>query len=167
MANNYYYEQPYEEVSTTTTTTPVDDDSSESTRRRRLLIIGLIIFGVVLLIILLLLLTTRPAGTNTTNNTTTIDPNRKVVLQFQGAFITPEEIQPLIDDYQKLNPNVKIEYANKWPQGAYIDAENIYKSDLNKVLRENDSVNIPDIFMVNNSWAGDYDGSFTTPSTNI
>lgn len=165
MANDYYYEQPYEEVATTTTTTTVDDDSSESTRRRRLLIIGLIVFGVVLLIVLLLLLTSKPATTPTTN--TTIDPTKKVVLQFQGAFISAAAMQPLLDDYQTLNPNVTVEYVNKWPQGAFTDAENIYKSDLNKVLRDNDSVNIPDIFLVNNSWAGDYDGTYTSPSANI
>lgn len=153
----YYYEQPqqpYQEVTTTTTTTA--NTSSPAGRNRKFIIIGLIVVGVILLIVLLLSLTSRSGGTgNTTNNTTNTTKN--VSLQFRGAFIPVEAMQGLIDDYQTLNPNVKIEYADKWPEGAFEDASQIYKSEINRVLRENDSVNIPDIFMVNNTWAGDYE----------
>lgn len=159
----YYYEQPqqpYEEVTTTTSTTtsvaPIGGG-------RRLLIIGLVIFGVILLIILILSLTSRGGGSTT--NTTTTD-TRNVSLQFRGAFIPGDAMQGLIDDYETLNPNVKIEYADKWPEGAFKDASQIYKSEINRVLRENDSVNIPDIYMVNNSWVGDYE-KYSKASNNI
>jgi len=158
----YYYEQPqqaYEEVTTTTTTTTT---ASPSGGKKKFIIIGLIIFGVILLVVLLLSLSSRGGG-GATNNTTT---SKNVSLQFRGAFIPSDAMQSLIDDYQTLNPNVKIEYADKWPEGSFTDASQIYKSEINRVLRENDSVNIPDIYMVNNSWAGDYE-KYSKASTNL
>lgn len=160
----YYYEQPttqpYEEVTTTTTTTTT---VNPILKNRKFLIIGLIVFGVILLIILLLSLTSRRPST-TGNNTNTNTQN--VSLQFRGAFIPSEAMQPLLEDYKALNPNVTIEYADKWPDGPYKDASAIYKSEINRVLRENDSVNIPDIYMVNNSWVGDYE-KYAKSSTNM
>ncbi len=163
QAAPYYYEQPqpYEEV--TTTTTVETPPATPLAKNRRLLIIGLVVFGLILLLILVFSLLSR-GGTGTTNTTTPTTQN--VILQFRGAFISAEAMQPLLDEYTALNPNVKIEYADKWPQGAFKDASAIYKSEINRVLRENDSVNIPDIFMVNNSWTGDYE-KFTKVSNNI
>jgi len=157
----YYYEQPqqYQEVTTTTTTAPTGRTGGS----RRLIIIGLIVFGVILLIILLLSLASR-GGSSTTNNTT--NNTKNVSLQFRGAFIPQAAMESLIADYETLKPNVKIEYADKWPDGSFKDASQIYKSEINRVLRENDSVNIPDIFMVNNSWAGDYE-KYTKASNNL
>lgn len=162
---DYYYEQPYEEVTTTETSSLADpEDSSSNDRRRRLIIIGLIVFGVVLLILLLILLGSRRT-TPVTNNNTTTDTTKNVVLQFRGAFLSSASIQPLIDEYQTINPNVKIEYADKWPTGSFSDASEIYRSEINRILKEGDSVNIPDIFMVNNRWTGDYDSAlYTYPS---
>jgi ABC-type glycerol-3-phosphate transport system substrate-binding protein len=157
----YYYEQPqqpYQEVTTTTTTTT---EVVKPDNRRRFLIIGLIVFGLILLLLLVLSLASR-GGTGSTTTPTA----RNVSLQFRGAFLPSEAIQPLIDEYQTLNPTIKIEYADKWPEGAYKDASQIYKSEINRVLRENDSVNIPDIYMVNNSWAGDYE-KYSKASNNL
>lgn len=159
----YYYEQPqqpYQEVTTTTTTTT---PASPLAGKRKFLIIGLIVFGVILLIILLLSLTSRNNNTSTNNTTNT---TKNVSLQFRGAFLPAEAMESLISDYETLNPNVKIEYADKWPDGSFKDASQIYKSEINRVLRENDSVNIPDIFMVNNSWVGDYE-KYSKASTNM
>ncbi len=157
MANTYYYEQPYEDTAVTTTTT-----TTASPRRNNLTIILLIALGIFLLIVLFFLLFTRP-GSNTTNPPPS---NQKIVLQFRGAFIDKDVIQPLLDDYNAKNPNVTIEYANRWPGGKYSEAEKLYRSELNKLFKDDESVKIPDIFMVHNSWAGDYDGKYTKPSTN-
>lgn len=157
----YYYEQPaqpYEAVTTTETTTTVNPIA----KNKKFLILGLIVFGLLLLGVLILSLTSR-SGTSTNNNNIS---TQNVSLQFRGAFIPLAAIQPLLDDYKVLKPNVTIEYADKWPDGPFKDASAIYKSEINRVLRENDSVNIPDIFMVNNTWAGDYE-KFTKASTNI
>lgn len=108
----YYYEQPqqpYQEVTTTTTTTT---PASPLAGNRKFLIIGLIAFGVILLIILLLSLTSRSNNTSTNNTTNT---TKNVSLQFRGAFLPAEAMESLISDYETLNPNVKIEYADKWP----------------------------------------------------
>ena len=66
-------------------------------------------------------------------------------------------IKPLIDEYQAANVNVTIQYADRWPEGKYDDAAEIYRSELNRVLKANDAVDIPDIFMVENTWTGDYE----------
>lgn len=125
--------------------------------------IPFIILGVLvvlgLLAFLYLLLTSGGNNQNNNNNgnLTGTDPNKNVVLQWWGVFMDPEVVQPLIDEYQELHPNVTIEYANKWPLGmAYSEAAADYQSELNRVVGGGDPVQIPDIFMVQNSWAGDY-----------
>lgn len=158
----YYYEQPQQPYEEVTTTTSVPSTPSPVGKNKRLLIIGLIIFGVILLIILLLSLASR--GASPTTNTT--PDTKNVSLQFRGAFLPADAMQDLIDDYEALNTNVNIEYADKWPDGPFDDASQIYKSEINRVLRENDSVNIPDIYMVNNSWVGDYE-KYSKASNNI
>lgn len=163
---DYYYEQPYEEVAPQSSLADPEQPTPEN-NRRRMIIIGLIVFGVILLILLLVLITSRQRPTTVANNTTGPDTSRNVILQFRGAFLSSTVMQPLIDEYQAANPNVKIEYADRWPSGSYQDASEIYRSEINRVLKDGDSVNIPDIFMVNNRWTGDYDSAtYTYPSPN-
>lgn len=156
----YYYEQPqpYQEVTTTTTT---NTTVSNKPNTRRIIIVALIVIGVILLLVLLLSLLSR-GGTQ--NN---VPAARNVSLQFRGAFIPESVMQPLLDDYKTLNPNITIDYADVWSEDtAFSEAANIYKSELNSLLRNNDSVNIPDIFMTQNTWAGDYE-TYSQPSNNF
>ena len=88
---------------------------------------------------------------------TTTNTNRNVVLQWWGVFMDPEVVQPLIEEYQEANSNVTIEYANKWSNGNFVQASDTYRTELNRVLVNNDPVELPDIFMVHNTWAGDYE----------
>lgn len=88
------------------------------------------------------------------------------MLQWWGAFWILVKVQPLIDAYKTVRPNVTIEYANKWADIAYTEAEDRYKTELNRVLKLNDSVQLPDMFMVNNHWVGDYE-KYISVSTNI
>lgn len=153
----YYYEQPNQDSLNNSTEVSVGTEKGSSVKR--ILIIALILF-IIAIVLLLILSSTR----RTTTPTTT--PTNNVVLQFRGAFIPVAAMQPLIDDYQTLNPTIKIEYADKWSDGSFKDASAIYKSEINRVLKENDSVNIPDIYMVQNSWVGDYE-KFSKASTNF
>jgi ABC-type glycerol-3-phosphate transport system substrate-binding protein len=71
-------------------------------------------------------------------------------------------VQPLIDEYTATYPNVTIEYANIWPiDRPFAEAEEMYQDTLNETIQ--DELNAADIFMVHNSWAGDYE-AFAQPS---
>ncbi|MFS8131199.1 MAG: extracellular solute-binding protein [Candidatus Dojkabacteria bacterium] len=160
-----YYEQPayLKEIETTTVAQPPETYSpvvpstttttttTEVTPRRKIPVYVFIIIGVILFLLLLFLLI--PRGTTPTTPTTT----GKVTLQWWGVFLDPSVVKPLIDEYQKNNANVTIQYANKFPEGQYDTAAKQYQTELNRVLKTNDPVVIPDIFMVQNTWAGDYE----------
>ncbi len=151
----YSYNNPAVTYTTTQTTTV-------PRRKLNMPIILLGILGIFLLLILLFLLFGSSGDNN--NNDNTIDPNRKAVLQWWGVFLDKDVVQPLIDEYQADHPNITIEYANRWPGGQYEVAEKSYRSELNRLLTENDPVSIPDIFMVKNTWVGDYE-QYTKPSS--
>ncbi|MEP7103425.1 MAG: extracellular solute-binding protein [Candidatus Dojkabacteria bacterium] len=159
-----YYEQPayLKEIETTTTTEtpeayvpPVVEETTTTTSRRRIPIYLLIGVGIILFLVLIYLLfgnALKGTPNNNTNNT-----SQKITLQWWGVFMDPSVVKPLIDEYQTQNPNVTIQYANRWPEGKYDTAAGIYKNELNRVLKQNDAVDIPDIFMAENTWAGDYE----------
>lgn len=159
-----YYEQPayLKELETTTVTTPTPAENvtvtvgtTEETPKRKIPILLLIILGIILFLVLMFLLL-RPNNTPTTQ---TPPSNQKITLQWWGVFMDSSVVKPLIDEYQSQNQNVTIEYADRWPEGKYDTAADIYQKELNRVLRENDPVDIPDIFMVENTWAGDYEAT--------
>jgi len=160
--SSYYYEQPFEDAATTTTTTTTI--SNPASNRKRLTIILLVVIGVFIFLALMALIFNKPS-TNTTSSVST--NGQKVNLQFWGVYIDPAVMKPLLDDYHTQNPNVTIDYANKWPTGvAYNVAETQYRNNLNSLFRQGDSVKVPDIFMVNNTWVGDYDtNNYTAAST--
>lgn len=120
----------------------------------------LIIIGIILFLILIFLL----LGSN--NNQSTTPPQQTedvpVVLQWWGVFLDEEVINPLLQEYKDLKPNVTVEYVNKWPGGKFENAEVQYQSDLNRILSSGNSVEIPDIFMVHNTWASDYEAYVKT-----
>ncbi len=158
----YSYDAPY--ISETTTTTTTNDSPIPDSRRKLLPVILLAVLGgLLLLIIIFFLLNSAKTGQNNNNNNNGTTSN--IVLQWRGVFLSKETVQPLIDEYQAANKNVTIEYANLWPDNTnYTDAAKQYRSELNKLLKENDPVKIPDIFMIQNTWAGDYE-KYTKTST--
>lgn len=83
--------------------------------------------------------------------------NQEVTLQWWGVFLDEGVVQPLITEYEAAHPNVKIDYANRWPGGQWETSAALYQSELNRVLKENNAVVVPDIFMVDNTWAGNYE----------
>jgi ABC-type glycerol-3-phosphate transport system substrate-binding protein len=157
-----YYEQPaylrdieVMPVNSTQQPTPTQGGSPRPSilnNRRNLLVIAAIAIGLIVFLVILV-----ASRSNNSNNQTPTTPTGPINLQWWGVFLEPEVIQPLIDEYEADNTNVNIEYANKWPGGSFNEAANIYQSELNRVLRENDQVQIPDIFMVQNTWSGDYE----------
>lgn len=137
-------------------------DSSPITKKRfptfliimAVAIIGLVIFGFLLL---------GSLGETGNNSNTNQDINNEVaLLQWRGVFLDSEIVQPLIDDYKLVKPNVTITYSNEWPIATnFEDAARSYQLQLNQDLQ--DVIDAPDIFMVHNSWAPDYQ-SIAAPS---
>jgi multiple sugar transport system substrate-binding protein len=135
--------------------------------RRNLIVLVVLVMMLFLLIAFFIsrTATTRTPGTgNQTGGT--------ITLQWWGVFLEPEVVQPLINEYQAANPNVKIQYANKWPGGNRELATKLYQDELNRILKESNQSALPDIFMVENTWAGYYErhtaaapASVITPQT--
>jgi ABC-type glycerol-3-phosphate transport system substrate-binding protein len=100
---------------------------------------------------------------NTTGNTTA-PVDQTIRLQFWGVFWDNTIMDPLIAEYKTQNPNVEITYQNKWPGGNRGIASSVYKTNLERVLNTNDPDQIPDLFMVENTWAGNYDERYTSPA---
>ncbi|MCA9378835.1 extracellular solute-binding protein [Candidatus Dojkabacteria bacterium] len=106
----------------------------------------------------LLIVVTVLAGCTTTPETSQPDSqNQEITLQWWGVFLDESVVQPLLDDYHTLHPNITVDYANRWPGGEWETGAALYQSELNRVLKENNPVVVPDIFMVDNSWAGNYE----------
>lgn len=132
-------------------------------RRSPVIFIAIGIALLVLLVFIFSLIASRPA-TNTNNNPP-VNTGRNIILQWWGAFLDPDIVRPLIEEYQTLNPNVRIEYANKVPNNVNsADAKLAYRNELNRIINTNDPVQLPDIFMVENTWVGDYE-TYAQPST--
>lgn len=119
------------------------------------IIIGIVIF--IILIGILLLLIGRRGGEQQREN---------VVIQWWGTFIDEEVMRPILDEYTAQNPNVTIEYANRIRSNEPFEDEVVrYQDELNRVLREGNQVEIPDIFMVDARWVGDYERFARTSTT--
>ncbi|MDQ7021885.1 MAG: hypothetical protein Q9M91_08875 [Candidatus Dojkabacteria bacterium] len=41
--------------------------------------------------------------------------NQSVQIRWVGAFLDEDVVNPLIQEYEALNPNVDIQYFNQWP----------------------------------------------------
>src|SRR5690242_19341876 len=94
----------------------------------------LIVAGIGLLMVL-------SGCTSNNNNNTTSGP---ITLQWRGVFWDPKIVQPLLDEYHQLNPNVTVSYADRWPTtGTSEQAANSYKADLDRILQGGNAAEIP------------------------
>jgi len=75
-------------------------------------------------------------------------PAKQVTLTYWGLFEPEEVFQPLIEEYQKEHPNVKIEYQ----QRAFSTLAQ-HKETLLTRLREGTG---PDIFRIHNTWVSQF-----------
>ena len=117
---------------------------------KRTVIIGAIVIVVLLILCLIVLLFS--------NRTTSTPQKENVVLQWWGAFLENDVVQPLLDKYKEENPNVTVEYANRYRNNElYTDEVERYKAELDRVLTAGNQVEIPDIFMVDSNWVGNYE----------
>lgn len=157
-------EEPKTTVTTTTTSTgpapEVEPDSEKPRIPQRYIIMAIALL--VLLVIVILFLSSRRSAT-----VDPIDTDKTVILQWWGTFLPEEVVQPLLDEYNSINPNVTIEYADRWPIGSYNDAVLNYRSELNRKVASLDVVESPDIFMVHNTWVNDYIKYAASPAATV
>ncbi len=142
-------------------------DEPESPKRSfPIFLIVMAVAVVVLVIFSFLLLNSLGGGggdNNNGNNGNNGNSNTPVLLQWRGAFLESDVVQPLIEEYRLSNPNVTIEYSNEWEAEEDFESEaRSYQLQLNTSLE--DTLDAPDIFTIHNSWVGDYE-NIAAPST--
>lgn len=106
------------------------DDLIQTDNKNKLYFIGAGIL--IFLIIFILVLKIFTGKTNT---------NKEVNLTYWGLWEEKEVIQPLIEQYQNKNPNIKIEYIKRDPQD--------YR---NKLIVRSQQGQGPDIYRFHNTW---------------
>jgi len=103
--------------------------------------------------------TTGPTSTPTPSPTTVAE---QVVLHWWGVFETIEDVQPLIDKYKSENSNIKdIQYVQKPLNGD----ESAYRTMIDSFIADKEQT--PDIFLIQNTWAGKYSSLITPAPNNI
>ncbi len=106
---------------------------------KNLIIVGIASVVVIIIGLVLYLLIGK-------NNTST----QQVTLVYWGLWEPESVMQPLIDSYEHLHPNVKIQYVQK-PYTQY--EANLYTRIYQKI---NDNTPAPDIVRIDDSWLSKY-----------
>ena len=106
------------------------------------IIIGVVIFIILLLLIILII----PKGGG----------NTKAKLVWWGLWEDQSNIQPLIDDFHKSNPNITIEYIKQDPK--------LYREKLEARIKNGTG---PDIFRFHNTWVPMLSGNLLPLSSDV
>ena len=158
----------------------VSEELTDKNNKSKIFIIAIVVIILLLIIAVIYFLFFNNQNNIQTNNTNkgaevivdenlkdTVTKNDPIILQFWGAFLDKDVVQPLIDKYNKQNPLIDIEYIDKVGEGSFTNTLSKYKETLDSALsktNKEDSIDLPDIFMVDNSWAGLYE-DFTEPAS--
>lgn len=134
-----------------------DTDDSNNEQKKSFPIIIIVAVGIILLIALIILLfgtnNTTPSQNNQDNN-----QNLSGNILWRGVFLDKKIINELIDEYKKTRPNVNIIYDNVWDNSKnQLDQIVEYQNNLNRIIGGNNILEMPDIFMIKNTWVGDYE----------
>jgi len=124
---------------------PSDTDSESMDNKKKYFIIG----GAILAFIILFFIVFKLFIGST-------DKDKNVQLTYWGLWEDKEIMQPLIDQYQAKNPNVKIEYVKMTPED--------YR---NKLLVRSEQGQGPDIYRFHNTWIQEIKAVLTPVPENI
>lgn len=127
------------------TESPTDSDNDSFDNKKKYLIIG----GAVLAFIILFFIVFKLFTGRT-------DASKELELTYWGLWEENEVIQPLIDQYQASNPNIKIEYVKMTPED--------YR---NKLLVRSEQGQGPDIYRYHNTWIPEIKAVLTPLPENI
>lgn len=115
-----------------------------------------VILGVVFLVILIILIVILVGRTPSTDKST------QVSLIWWNLFEPEENIKPLIDEYTKNNPNIKIQYVQLGQ-----DSIANYKEKLLIDLNDKEVISSPDIFPISNNWLGSFENNIIKAPTSL
>jgi len=107
--------------------------------------------GAILVIVLLVWFFFIRGGSPNGGNT-----NQQLTLNIWGTFETTEGMRPFIEEFNKSNPNVQIEYSQH-----NVDS---YENDLINALAINEG---PDIFVIHNDWLPKYQNKLLPAPENL
>jgi multiple sugar transport system substrate-binding protein len=113
-------------------------------KKKLLMILGALVIILLGLLAVVLLRPKEPSGGNGQ------DPpsqNQQVILEYWGLWESQAVMQPLIDEYESENPNVKIIYTQK---EAFSQYETTLFTRLQQSMEGGSPA--PDIFRINNTW---------------
>jgi ABC-type glycerol-3-phosphate transport system substrate-binding protein len=120
-------------------------------KKRTLLIIGIVI--VVLMIItavLLLIRNSRKTDTDSSDEQSVIAPGTNVELAYWGLWEPDSVMQPIIDEFEAMYPNINILYS----QQTFTNYESRLFTRLQQATSDNEPA--PDIFRIHNTWVPKY-----------
>lgn len=113
--------------------------------------------GVLFLICTLFLTGCKKADENNQQN------GEQVTLIWWNLFEGEENVKPLIDAFKTKYPNVVIQYK----QQGVDDGVSSYKNLLDTTLNDQDTINDPDIFTIENTWVKKYAKNITPAPNDI
>lgn len=148
-------------------------------KRLVMVVVGTIILTIV--VIVLLVLVTSPSNTTPTPNTPGTGGTNNgsndgtgnnggnsggtsdVTIEWWGAFLTSDNVKPLITKYEADNPGVKIAFSNQVIKQSEING---YQTKVKDVLSGSGDDG-PDIVMIDNGWAGMFQSELAPAPDNI
>lgn len=89
--------------------------------------------------------------------------SQQVTLIWWNLFESQKNVQPLIDAFQDEHPNVIIQYKQQGVTGGV----GAYKNLLDNALTDDEAINDPDIFTIENTWVGSYEQYIATAPTDV
>lgn len=117
----------------------------------------LLSLGILILISTLFLTGCKQADENNQQN------NDQVTLIWWNLFESEENVKPLIDGFKTKYPNVVIQYKQ---QGVSAGVP-AYKNLLDTTLNDQDKINDPDIFTIENTWMKKYYDNITSAPNDV
>ncbi|MCS7317882.1 MAG: extracellular solute-binding protein [Candidatus Dojkabacteria bacterium] len=151
----YTYENLYDD-----TTNSIQQETEKDSKKSRIFILVIIATGIALALFLIILLF---SGINLQNNNELTENDNDPIkltgsILWRGVFIDKTIADTLINEYKKTRPNVTVIYDNVWNNSKNQKDQIIdYQNELNRILSSNNPLQIPDIFMIKNTWVGDYE----------
>lgn len=92
---------------------------------------------------------------NETNNNN--GNNEQITLIWWNMFESEENIKPLVDAFVEQHPNVVIQYKQQGVTGGVT----AYRNLLDNALSDEEVINDPDIFAIENTWVGKYQNNIS------
>jgi ABC-type glycerol-3-phosphate transport system substrate-binding protein len=121
-------------------------------QKKTLIIVGVVIFILIISTTIFLLLnrSSGEKGTTPSESDNGVIIEGQVELDYWGLWEPPSVVQPLIDEFEDQNPNIKINYS----QQTFSN----YESKLFTRLRQATGATepAPDIFRIHNTWTPKY-----------